>query len=158
MKLKEKRQEKILQIIEMYDIETQEDLTGYLMREGFRTTQATVSRDIKELHLVKVLNESNRYRYSQASAPGAEAPGISTKLQNLMKDSVIKITIAQNLVILKCFPGTASATCAAIDSLDDIEVAGTIAGDDTVFVAAYDDEGAYCISARMHNILGREML
>ncbi len=152
MKLKEKRQEKILRIIEMYNIETQEELTSYLMRDGFKTTQATVSRDIKDLHLTKVIGQNGKYKYAPSADDGKYSV-LSSRHHTMLKESIMSMQAAQNIVVIKCYTGMAMGACAAIDSLGDEEVVGTIAGDDTIFIAAYDNDGALYIINRLTELM-----
>lgn len=155
MKRKNIRHLKIIEIIKSNDIETQDELTDKLNELGFNVTQATVSRDIKELHLVKILLKSNKYKYEQSINPIAnEGMGMgSFKFQNIMKDSVVNIKLAQNIVVIKCFSGMAQAACAAIDVLNKPEIIGTIAGDDTIFIAAEDNKKATDLMTEFNNIL-----
>lgn len=124
--MKNKRQYKILDIIKLHDVETQEMLQGLLSEYGFKVTQATVSRDIKELKLVKKMNKNGIYKY--------EAPAENQFKQNIFADTVTSIDYAVNTVVIKCHNGMAQAACAALDSMDYNGIVGTIAGDDTIFV------------------------
>ena len=124
--MKNKRQYKILDIIKMHDVETQEMLQNLLSDYGFNVTQATVSRDIKELKLIKKINKNGIYRYA--------APSENFFKQNLFKDTVTDIEFAVNTVVVKCHTGMAQAACAALDSMDYNGIVGTIAGDDTIFI------------------------
>ncbi len=122
--MKNKRQYKILDIIKLHDVETQEMLQNLLLEYGFKVTQATVSRDIKELKLIKRAGKNGVYRY--------EVPEESSR-QNFFVDSIINVDYAINTVVLKCHNGMAQAACAALDSMDYKNIVGTIAGDDTIF-------------------------
>ncbi len=124
--MKNKRQYKILDIIRLHNVETQEMLQSLLMQYGFNVTQATVSRDIKELKLVKRADEKGNYRY--------EVPEESNSKQGFFVDAVINVDYAMNTVVLKCHNGMAQAACAALDSMEYKNIVGTIAGDDTIFV------------------------
>lgn len=139
MKLKNKRHQKILELIKDHDIDTQEALTEYLSVSGIKATQATVSRDIRELHLVKVLSDGG-YRYEQRQSDTSDT--FSPSVYNFMKDNIITVRTAQNLVVIKCYPGTADAVCASIDAEEKEYVVGSIAGDDTIFLAAEDNAAA----------------
>ncbi len=139
MKLKNKRHQKILELIKDQDIDTQEALTEYLSVSGIKATQATVSRDIRELHLVKVLSDGG-YRYEQRQSDTSDT--FSSSVYNFMKDNIITVRTAQNLVVIKCYPGTADAVCASIDAEEKEYVVGSIAGDDTIFLAAEDNAAA----------------
>ncbi len=124
--MKNKRQYKILDIIKLHNVETQEMLQNLLAEYGFKVTQATVSRDIKELKLVKKLTENGIYKYV--------APPENQFKQNLFIDTVNEIDYAMNTVVIKCHTGMAQAACAALDSMNYDGIVGTIAGDDTIFV------------------------
>ena len=126
--MKSKRQSKILEIIQNRSIETQEELMNALQEVGFAVTQATVSRDIKELRLIKVQDGNGIYRYSVVHRDNKH---ISSQFSNLFQDAVMSIDQACNLVVVKCHAGMAGAVCAAMDSLHWPTVIGTLAGDDT---------------------------
>ena len=130
--MKKRRHEKILELIETMEIETQDELLGYLKQAGFHVTQATVSRDIKELRLIKTLSANGKYRYT----PSVEkvSDDISFKFNAIFRESVISVDWAGNFVVIKCYTGMANAACAALDSMGNREIVGTIAGDDTIFV------------------------
>ena len=153
MKHKSKRHLAILEIIEKNNIETQEALTKELLANGINTTQATISRDIKALHLVKVLQSNNKYRYEQGSNQKALDKNLSLNSFSIFKDSIIEMNIAQNLLILKCHPGMAAAICVALDSLKRKEIKGTIAGDDTIFIALETMEEAQTLKIEINNII-----
>ena len=131
--MKSERQQKILELIREYEIETQEELIFYLNKYGFETTQATVSRDIRELKLTKVTNSVGNYKYAvQGTASGAiPAP----KFNGALVDSITKVSFANNIIVLKTFPGLANAIGAGIDAIRSPEILGCIAGDDTVMCA-----------------------
>jgi transcriptional regulator of arginine metabolism len=129
--MKYSRHAKIIEIIEKSVIETQEEIAEKLKELGFDVTQATVSRDIKELRLIKVMTEDGRYKY----APFTQSENtISNKLLNIFSESFVSSDYANNIVILKTLPGMAQACASAIDSLKWTEIVGTIAGDDTVMI------------------------
>ena len=128
--MKNARQKKILELIEAYDIDTQDTLIKKLSEAGFAVTQATVSRDIKELRLVKTPGQGGGYRY--ATAKSGNEP-ISAKFHSIFAGSVVQVRHAQNIVVVNCLPGMAQAACAAMDSLHWSQVVGTLAGDDTFF-------------------------
>lgn len=138
--MKNIRQIKIFEIIENNDIETQYQLLDELKKNGFNTTQATVSRDIKDMRLVKELSPGGNYRYA-ASASETYA-NYESKLKTIFRECVTSVECAQNLVILKTLPGLAPAACSALDGMDISSIAGTLAGDDTAFVAMYDNASA----------------
>lgn len=134
--MKYSRHAKILEIIENNEIETQEELAEFLKKGGINVTQATVSRDIKELRLIKVLAKNGRYKYASMKQ---QESAISDRLVKIFKDSILSIDFAGNIVVLKTLSGAANAACAAIDALDVKELVGTIAGDDTIFILARDE-------------------
>ena len=126
--MKTKRHAKILEIIHSTPVDTQDELLKRLRECGFDVTQATVSRDIKELRLIKTLDSDGRYRYSTVKQ---ENDHISSKFHSLFSDAVVGVDYAGNIVVIKCFVGMAQAVCAAMDSLHWDNVVGTLAGDDT---------------------------
>ena len=145
--MKNARQTAILSIIEHNDIETQEDLAARLRDMGIMVTQATVSRDIKELRLLKVLTPSGVYKY--ATAAKAEH-GVSERLVRMFIDSVLSITYAENLVVIHTLAGSATE---AIDSMRWPEILGTMAGDNTIFVAVRSAAEAPLVVDKFHEIL-----
>ena len=153
MKYKEKRHARILEIIKTTPVETQDELTELLIKSGFQTTQATVSRDIKELHLSKTLTKENKYRYERSESQDENKKTIQSKFYGIMRDSIISVDNAMNLVVVKCYAGMAQGACAAIDTLDNGEIVGTIAGEDTIFIAAKSVEIAKSIVENINNIL-----
>lgn len=126
----------IIELISNYSVETQYDLAKLLREHGIHVTQATVSRDIKELRLVKVLMDNGRYKYATSDVTKT---GLQDRFMKIFSHSVTSLTSAGNLIIVKTITGTAAASAEAIDSLEWDEVAGTVAGDNTVFVAIKDD-------------------
>ncbi len=129
--MKYQRQSKILEIIEKKEVETQEELTEFLKNSGFMVTQATVSRDIKELRLVKAMCKNGKYCYSTVHH---QETIISDRFKKLFKDAVLSVDSAGNTIVLKTLAGAANAAAAAIDSLDIEGIVGSLAGDDTIFV------------------------
>ena len=129
-----------MQIISQNDIKTQEELSEKLIEMGFNTTQATISRDIKELRLIKVSSLSGGYKYSAPSQ--SEDAGFLPRLRTIFKECVIGIDQAQNLVVIKTITGMANAAAYAIDQLKIDNIVGTIAGDDTILVILPDNEKA----------------
>ncbi len=145
--MKANRQKKILEIINRYQVETQDDLIERLQVEGYTVTQATVSRDIRELQLTKVLTGKGSYRYV---APKKEEMAAGMKFSAALVDSILSVEYAQNLVVIKTFPGLAQAVAGTIDNLTIAEVLGCVAGDDTIFVATKNEASAKNISERLH--------
>ncbi len=133
--MKSARQTMILELIDQYDIDTQDELATMLRSRGLKVTQATVSRDIKELRLIKVLSEDGAYKY--ATVDKAEAD-LKERFINIFAHSVISMAATGNLVVIKTITGTANAACEAIDSMRLDEVVGTLAGDNSIFVAVKD--------------------
>ena len=130
--MKSKRHDMISKIIAAQNVETQEDLAELLREQGFSVTQATVSRDIKELRLIKVLTPEGRYKY--ATVEKAEAD-LQERFIRMFANCVLSVTSTGNLVIIKTITGSASAAAEAVDSLKWPDVLGTIAGDNTIFIA-----------------------
>lgn len=129
--MKYSRHSKILEIIDSQEIETQEELANALKKNGFNVTQATVSRDIKELRLIKVLTKDGKYKYATIKQ---QESVISERFLKLFRDSVISLDHAGNMVVIKTLVGAANAAAAAIDALDVKSIVGSIAGDDTIFL------------------------
>lgn len=138
--MKFQRQTKILELIEKEPLETQEELSNKLRESGFDTTQATVSRDIKELRLIKVMTADGTYRYATASSE--QESGMQTRVRKIFRESVTSVAVAQNMVVIKTLPGLANAAGYAIDAMRDPSVVGTLAGDDTVFCVMQDNDAA----------------
>ena len=137
--MKNVRQTAILSIIEQNDIETQEELASRLRQMGIDVTQATVSRDIKELRLLKVLSASGGYKY--ATADKAEH-GLSDRFVRIFKDSVLSINYANNIIVIKTLAGSANVAAEAIDSMRLPQILGTMAGDNTILVIVKTEEEA----------------
>ena len=145
--MKANRQKKILEIVNRYNVETQDDLIDRLMIEGYAVTQATISRDIRELQLTKTLTGKGTYRYI---APKREDLAAGMKFNAALVDSIISVEYAQNLVVIKTYPGLAAAVAGGIDGLVIAEVLGCVAGDDTIFVATRNEQAAKSFSERIH--------
>ena len=136
--MKTKRQAMILQIIKEQEIETQEELAEVLRNKGIDVTQATVSRDVKELRLVKVLTSNGRYRYGVPYEP--VYGDVIGRARRSFQEYVMEIGYSQNMIILKTLSGTANAVAAAIDDVDWPEILATVAGDDTILVIVKSEE------------------
>lgn len=149
--MKSKRHAKILEIINQYDIETQEELLVKLHEAGFRITQATVSRDIKELLLVKVQSETGGYKYSASAA--RDSVDMSFKFHAVFIESVLSIDFAENIVVVRCFTGMANAACAALDSIQWKGIVGTIAGDDTFLCIMRDKNSAIDLVKQLKQLI-----
>lgn len=130
--MKINRHAKIVELINKYNIETQEELAEYLKHEGFKITQATVSRDIRDLKLTKVPTDGGRQKYAVHQNVETE---MSDKYIRVLRDGYISMDMAQNILVIKTVSGMASAVCAAIDSMRMNEIVGSIAGDDTIMCA-----------------------
>ena len=138
--MKNSRQSVILRIISEQEIETQSQLIEALKEHGITSTQATLSRDMRELQLVKELGKDGRYHYAQSGR--TKKSENEQRLRKIFKECVISYTVAQNLVVLKTLPGLANAACATLDTMQIENLAGTIAGDDTAFLAMKDTQSA----------------
>ncbi|MPN46175.1 Arginine repressor [bioreactor metagenome] len=137
--MKAKRHAKILEIIHNNQVTTQDELLKYLNDSGLTVTQATISRDIKELRLIKTLGSDGTYHYSTVQQ---ESENISSKFHTLFSDTVTSIDYAGNIVVVKCLSGMATAACAAMDSLKRGDIVGTISGDDTFLCIMKDENKA----------------
>jgi len=147
VRLKAARQSRIRSLISEGNIATQDDLARALKEEGFKITQATVSRDIRELMLVKVPDAEGGYRYA---FPQSKSEIVTpSRMERTLRDSVVKLDYAENLVVVHTLPGTAAAVAYIVDYMKWPHVLGTIAGDDTIFVAFADGDGAKCFVKRM---------
>ncbi len=135
--MKNRRHAKIAELIKKFDIDTQEELLKRLKEDGFDVTQATVSRDIKELRLIKTLSSKGKYRYAYTKESTKD---ISSKFESFFADSVLSVEAAQNILVIKCMQGMAQAVCAAMDANSIQGFVGTIAGDDTIFVVCKTTE------------------
>ena len=138
--MKSLRQEKIVEIISKRNIETQNQLMSALLAEGIKSTQATLSRDIRELHLVKELSEDGCYRYVLGAKDSVS--DFDQRLKKILRESVVDYALAQNIVVIKTLPGLANAACTALDNIDIYNLVGSIAGDDTAFLAMKDNASA----------------
>ncbi|MGI6703364.1 MAG: arginine repressor [Clostridia bacterium] len=133
------RHAKILELIEIKEIETQEELAEELKACGFNITQATVSRDIKELRLIKILSDTGKYKYATIIPHDSE---LADRHVKVFIESLLKVDYASNIVVIKTIPGAAQGAAAAIDALNWPEVVGTIAGDDTIFVLTRNEKNS----------------
>ena len=145
--MKNQRQEQLLQIIAEETVETQEQLLERLQERGIRSTQATISRDIKELHLIKEPVGQGRYRYA-VSAHRTKL-NFADRLRTIFREGVLSVDYAQNLVVIKTMPGLANGAAAAIDKLNIPEMLDTLAGDDTCFVVLKDTQSAASLCAEI---------
>lgn len=148
--MKINRHAKIIELINKYHIETQEELAEYLNREGFKVTQATVSRDIRDLKLTKVPYEGGRQKYAVHQAVETE---MNEKYIRILRDGYVSMDMAQNILVIKTVSGMAMAVCAAIDSLKWNEVVGSIAGDDTIMCVIRSTDDAVKIMDKISKIV-----
>ena len=149
--MKPGRQSVILEIISERDIETQHQLMQALAERGIKSTQATLSRDIKDMRLIKELGPNGNYRYVQAAKP--EQDDSSERLRTILKESLVSFDLAQNLLVIKTLPGLAPAACSAIDGMHIENLVGTLAGDDTAFLAMRDNDSALRLYHEIETIL-----
>lgn len=136
--MKKSRHELILELVDKYSISTQDELLEKLHEKGVEVTQATISRDIKELRLVKQPASNGQYKYCVAVASDEKY----MKYSAIFSESVNSVDFAQNICLIKCHPGTANAACAAIDALNFPDILGTLAGDDTIFILCRTERSA----------------
>ncbi len=151
--MKSRRQAEILKIIQENDIETQDQLLEELRSRGTKSTQATISRDIKELHLVKELTGQSTYRY--AVSERKTSLNMANRLHNIFKESVTSFEAAQNIVVIKTMPGLANAAGAALDGMQIPDVAGSLAGDDTVLLIMRTNQAAETFCQEIQKMLDR---
>lgn len=150
--VKSQRQERILELVSRYEIETQEEMMNYLQNEGYKVTQATVSRDLRELKLTKTLTARGTYRYSVNVAHNHIG---SVKLNNAMVDSITSVDHSLNLVVIKTYPGMAQAVASGVDALNIHSILGCVAGDDAIIIVARDVESADELSETLTELMKR---
>lgn len=148
--MKLSRQSKILELINKYDIETQEDLAEWLLKEGYNVTQATVSRDIRELKLTKVALDDGRQKYITIQKT---EPGMSEKYSRVLKDGFVSMDMAQNILVIKTVSGMAMAVAAALDALQMNSIVGCIAGDDTILCAIRTAQETVTVMEKLNKII-----
>ncbi|MCR4924958.1 MAG: arginine repressor [Clostridiales bacterium] len=148
--MKKKRHEAIIELINNFDINTQDELLVKLQESGFDVTQATISRDIKELRLVKTVGENGQYKYAVNSAVEDNINGNIS----LFKGVIISVECAVNMLVIKSSSGMAQAVCATIDAMKFEGVVGTLAGDDTIFIACASEETAKQLKNTINKMLG----
>ncbi len=149
--MKSQRQAKIIEIISNRNVETQEQLLQELQNAGFHSTQATISRDIKELRIIKELTSLGTYRYTTST--GETTGTFSSKLNTIFRECITSYDYAQNMIVIRTLPGLASAAASAIDAMNMSVVVGTIAGDDTVFIVMRDNNSAAAFCGEIQNLL-----
>ena len=138
--MKNERQEKILQIVSQYSVETQEELLSRLHDLGVDSTQATISRDIKQLHLIKQPAGNGSYKYGVSE--NHTHLNIAEKLRSIFRESILSVDFARNIVVIKTMAGLASGACAALDGMEIPYMVGSLAGDDTAFLIMRTEENA----------------
>ena len=148
--MKSARHNLILEIIDAKDIETQEELAEELKNHGVKVTQATVSRDIKELRLLKVLSEHGGYKY--ATVERAEK-GMNDRFIRILAESVVSMECVNNMMVIKTLSASAAAAAEAVDSMKWSEVLGTIAGDNTILIIGRSQEAIETVQARFNNLI-----
>ena len=148
--MKNARQEKIVELITKYEIETQEELASYLEKEGCRVTQATISRDIRELKLTKLTAADGKQKYTLMQN---QTPGINDKYLRVLKEGFVSMDMAQNILVVKTVSGMAMAVAAALDAMHWSEVAGCIAGDDTIMCAIRSAEDTVRVMDKIQKIV-----
>ncbi|MBR3879228.1 MAG: arginine repressor [Clostridia bacterium] len=150
--MKKGRQEKIIELITKYEINTQDDLIDMLGVEGYKVTQATVSRDIRDLDLVKVATPGGSYKYVVSRLSKNGVGGVSL-LRNPIVETVVNITAAQNIVVLKTTPGMAGAVATFIDRMPDSNILGSVAGDDTIIIVTPDNDAAVATAEKFKSVI-----
>ena len=151
--MKRRRLEKIIELIGQYDIETQEELAERLNQAGFRVTQATVSRDIRDMKLMKMSVDGKRQKYVILKS---EEEGISEKYIRVLRDGYISMDMAQNILVIKTVSGMAMAVAAALDAMKWKEVVGCIAGDDTIMCAVRSVEETIAVMEKIRKIISKK--
>lgn len=148
--MKTKRQTKMLELIKKHDIETQEELSDYLQKEGYQVTQATVSRDIRELKLTKVAMSNGRQKYAALTEANED---LSEKYTRVFRDAFVSMDMAQNILVIKTVSGMAMAVAAAIDAMHLHEIVGCIAGDDTIMCAVRSVDDTIAMMSRLRKLV-----
>ena len=148
--MKTKRQSKILELIRNNDIETQEEIQAFLEKDGFAVTQATVSRDIREMKLTKIATNEGKQKYVSLNDNSED---LSEKYVRVLKDGFISMDMAQNILVIKTVSGMAGAVCASIDAMHIQEIVGSIAGDDTIMCAIRTTEDTVAIMKKLCRII-----
>ena len=150
--MKTNRQSKIIEIIQKNEVETQDELSALLEKDGFRVTQATVSRDIRELKLTKIPTAGGRQKYAVIT----DAPeNLSKKYERVLREGFLSMDMAQNILVIKTVSGMAMAVAAAVDAMDWSEVVGCIAGDDTIMCAIRTVEDTAVVMDKIRKIVSK---
>lgn len=148
--MKINRQRKIIELINKYDIDTQQELAQRLMDEGFEVTQATVSRDIRELNLTKIAVDGNKQKYD---IPASTMTSLSAKYMGVLKDGIVSIEDAGNIIVIKTISGMAMAVGAALDAVNHEEIIGTIAGDDTMMCVVKNANNCQSVKEYLEDLI-----
>jgi transcriptional regulator of arginine metabolism len=150
MGMKVSRQAKILEIIDNKNIETQEELLLELRQAGYQVTQATVSRDIKELKLIKLTGDAGKQSYATMKNIGTV---FDERVATVFRESVLTVDVATFLIVIRTLPAMAQAAALAIDAMEWPQIVGTIAGDDTIFVAIRDEQDVLTVASKFKKLL-----
>lgn len=148
--MKNSRHNRILEIINEQNVETQDELINKLRESGFEVTQATISRDIKQLQLVKIATDNGKYKYA---LPRRDDVTSNTKFKNILYETAISVQNAENIVVIKTYSGMANAAAAAVDALMGDSIIGCIAGDDTIFIVVKSDDEAEKFAAVIREVM-----
>lgn len=149
--MKSKRQRKIIELIENYDIDTQEELANRLIQSGFAVTQATVSRDIRELNITKISDKNNKQKYAVANS---NTKMLNSKYMRVLNDGVLSMETAGNILVIKTVSGMAMAVGAAVDAIDIKDIVGCIAGDDTIMCAIKNANNCQAVKNEIEKLIG----
>ncbi len=147
--MKSRRQDEIIRLISACDIETQEELASELRKLGYKVTQATISRDIRELHLIKVASKGGGFKYAK---PEKHEIAVSERLARILTDSMVRVDFSGNIIVVNTISGSANVAAEALDNLGWPEILGTIAGDNTIFIVVKNDADTAEISERIRNL------
>ena len=148
--MKNKRQEKILELIAKYEIETHDDMISRLRDDGYNVTQATISRDMRELKLTKVLTSRGTYKYT---VNNSRHRANNVKFNNAVVDSIVSVDYAGNSIVLKTYPGMAQAVASSVDALSVESILGCVGGDDTIIIVTRDEESSAEISEKIKELI-----
>lgn len=150
--MKKSRHEKILELISNFEIDTQDELIDQLAHNGYTVTQATISRDIRELKISKVLTSHGTYRYI---LPPQNEAATGFRFNSALVESITHVDYAQNIVVIKTYPGMSQAVAVGIDNMDMVQILGCVAGDDTIMIVAHDTDCAAEITDKLKELMHR---
>ena len=148
--MKSERQNRILELVSKYEIDTQEEMIERLRSEGYTVTQATISRDLKELKLTKALTARGTYRYCVSQGRKHTS---NVRLNNAMADSILHVDYSMNNVVIKTYPGLAQAVASSVDAMNMDSILGCVAGDDTIIIVSRDVESSAQISEKLRELM-----